>query len=445
LAKCEGQRAYQAGYQRPSGGERWYPVFLQFPKRHSGGVPLVHVKAFLRAGHWPTLLCAFLYFDVSFMVWVLPGALANAMAADFELDAAGKGLLVAVPLLGGAVLRIVLGLATDRYGARRTALAGLSLTVVPLLLGWTWADSFGRLLLVGLLLGVAGASFAAALPLASRWYPPEYQGLALGVAGAGNSGTALATFFGPRLAEAWGWHAVLGLALVPVIGTLAALVLFARERPGLSRRRLTDYGSVLSQPDTGWFCLFYAVTFGGFVGLASFLNVFFHDQYAVSRVRAGELATLCVIAGSFLRPVGGYFADRLGGIRVLTVVYLGVAATVGALAWLPSVAWATALLFMGMGLLGVGNGAVFQLVPQRFPRDVGVITGLVGAAGGLGGFLLPSAMGALKQLTGSFGGGFAVFAVAAFGCSFFLLAVSRVWQGSFVRQGGVAYAPSGEP
>jgi MFS transporter, NNP family, nitrate/nitrite transporter len=406
----------------------------------------VHVQGFFRAGHWPTLLCAFLYFDVSFMVWVPPGALANAMAADFGLDAAGKGFLVAVPLLGGAVLRIVLGLATDRYGARRTAFTGLCLTLVPLTLGWLWADSIGRLLFVGLLLGVAGASFAAALPLASRWYPPEYQGMALGIAGAGNSGTALATFFGPRLAETWGWHAVFGLALVPVIGTLVALVLLAREGPGHPpERRLTDYGSVLAQRDTAWFCLFYAVTFGGFVGLASFLNVFFHDQYALGRVRAADLATLCVVAGSFLRPVGGHLADRLGGIRVLTAVYLGVAVTVAALAALPSVGWGTLLLFAAMGLLGVGNGAVFQLVPQRYPRDVGVITGLVGAAGGIGGFLLPSALGGLKQVMGTFAGGFALFALAAFSCCGILLLVSRVWQGTFVRAGGLAYAPVSVP
>src|SRR5262245_52132308 len=137
----------------------------------------MHLRAFLKSGHTPTLLCAFLYFDVSFMVWVLPGALANAVVADLGLNDAQRGLMVAVPLLGGAVLRLVLGLLTDRIGARRTGILGLVLTAVPLLLGWLWADSLGKVVLVGLLLGVAGASFAAALPLAGRWYPPRYQGL----------------------------------------------------------------------------------------------------------------------------------------------------------------------------------------------------------------------------------------------------------------------------
>ena len=159
------------------------------------------LRDFRRAGHMPTLFSAFLYFDVSFMVWILPGALANSIVPEFGLSDSQKGLMVAIPLLGGALLRLVLGLLTDHIGARRTGILGMVLTTLPLLLGWLWADSFDKLLLVGLLLGVSGASFAAALPLAGRWYPARYQGLAMGIAGAGNSGTALATFLGPRLAQ----------------------------------------------------------------------------------------------------------------------------------------------------------------------------------------------------------------------------------------------------
>jgi NNP family nitrate/nitrite transporter-like MFS transporter len=161
----------------------------------------MQLRGFLKAGHTPTLFCAFLYFDISFMVWVLLGALANSIVPEFRLNEAERGFMLAVPLLGGSLLRLVLGLLTDHIGARRTAILGLLLTLVPLLLGWLWVDSFATVLLVGLLLGVAGASFAAALPLASRWYPPEYQGIAMGIAGAGNSGTALATLFGPILAQ----------------------------------------------------------------------------------------------------------------------------------------------------------------------------------------------------------------------------------------------------
>ncbi len=404
------------------------------------------LRDFRRAGHLPSLACAFLYFDISFMVWVLVGALANAIVADFGLSDAEKGLLVAVPVLGGAVLRLVLGVMTDRLGARRTGLVGLVLTTAPLLLGWLWADSFSRLLIVGLLLGVAGASFAAALPLASGWYPPRYQGLAMGIAGAGNSGTALATFFGPRLAAAWGWQAVFGLALVPVLLTLGLFAAFAKDGPNRPPPKpLAAYAAVLRQRDAWWFCLFYAVTFGGFVGLASFLSVFFHSQYDLDGVRAGSFATLCVVAGSCLRPLGGYLADRMGGINLLAMLYVGVAGAMLGQATLPPLAAGTVLLFAGMGMLGMGNGAVFQLVPQRFPREIGVITGVVGAAGGVGGFFLPTLLGGLKQFTGSFGGGFALFGLAALGCAGALLYASRAWEGVFVGRGGVAAGAQAVP
>jgi len=397
------------------------------------------VCGFLRAGHAPTLFCAFLYFDISFMVWVLLGALANSIVPDFGLNEAQRGFLLAIPLLGGSLLRLVLGLLTDHIGARRTAIAGLVVTIVPLLLGWWWADSLSKLLLVGLLLGVAGASFAVALPLASRWYPPEYQGVAMGIAGAGNSGTALATLFGPILARWLDWHAVFGLALVPISLTLLLFLLLAKDSPSQpAPKPLRDYTVVLRHHDTWWFCLFYSVTFGGFVGLAVFLNSFFHLQYQLDRVQAGYFATACVISGSFLRPVGGYLADRFGGIRMLMVLYLGVAVTMSGLAVLPPLAWGTVLMFLGMGMLGMGNGSVFQLVPQRFPKEIGVITGIVGAAGGIGGFFLPNLLGSLKEVMGSFAGGFLIFGLIAFGCCGALVYVSRVWEGAFVARGGLA-------
>jgi NNP family nitrate/nitrite transporter-like MFS transporter len=274
------------------------------------------------------------------------------------------------------------------------------------------------------------------LPLASRWYPREYQGLALGIAGAGNSGTALATFFAPRLAEILGWQAILGLALIPLLATFVLFVVFAKDSPSQPpRQRITDYTTVLTKSDTWWFCLFYSVTFGGFVGLASFLNIYFHDQYGLNKAQAGAFATICVIAGSFLRPLGGFLSDRFGGVRMLTLLFVIIGNCLIALATTPALAWGTMLMLTTMGMLGLGNGAVFQLVPLRFEKEIGTVTGIVGAAGGIGGFFLPTLLGSVKQLSGSFGGGFLLFGVFAFAGAAGLIYASRTWEGIFSFSG----------
>src|SRR5687768_17566267 len=175
---------------------------------------------FLKSGHFPTLVAALLYFDVSFMVWVLLGPLAPFLREEFGLTATEQGLLVAIPLLGGSLFRPVLGIAGDRIGGRRTGLLALGLTVAPLMIGWKLAHTLEHFYALGLLLGIAGASFAVALPLASRWYPPEYQGLAMGIAGAGNSGSLIATLAAPRLAERFGWATTFGVMILPVLAVL---------------------------------------------------------------------------------------------------------------------------------------------------------------------------------------------------------------------------------
>jgi NNP family nitrate/nitrite transporter-like MFS transporter len=394
---------------------------------------------FRKAGHLPTLLCALLYFTVSCMTWMLVGALANSIIPDLGgISDSRKGLMVGVPLLGGSLLRLVLGPLTDHIGARRTAMLGLGLTVAPLLMGWLWADSYLKVLLLGLLLGVAGASFAAALPLASRWYPPQCQGLVLGIAGAGNGGTALASLLGPPAATAWGWHSAFSLALIPVLATLALFAVFARDSPSQpAAKSLTDYAAVLRVPDCGWFCFFYAITFGGFVGLVSFLAIFFHDQYGLSKITAGAFATVCALTGSLIRPLGGHLSDRFGGIRMLGVLYVGAALAMAAVSTLPSLGACTVLLVVGMACLGMGNGAVFQIVPQRFPSEIGVVTGLVGAAGGLGGFLLPNLLGTLRQLTGSYRSGFVTFALIVASATVALALIGRSWVKTFLGKGGI--------
>ena len=386
------------------------------------------VKGFSRAGHTPSLAASLLHFDVSFMVWVLLGALGAYVASDLDLSSAQKGLMVAVPPLGGCGFRLILGSIVERIGIKRTGLASMGLTLLPLLWGWLGGGTYAQVLGIGLLLGVAGASFAVALPLVSRWYPPEFQGLALGIAGAGNSGTIIAILAAPRLANHLGWHAVFGLACIPVALTWLMFALVAKEPPPRPGGPAGSAVSMLQEADARWLCLFYLVTFGGFVGLSGYLSIFFVDRFDMDKLSAAGYAALCAAAGSLLRPLGGALADRLGGTRVLTGALMIVAALATGLASLPGLAFTVAMLVFTMGTLGVGNGAVFQVVPQRFPSAVGPITGLVGAAGGLGGFLLPSALGSLEGSTGTFAAGFMVFAAAAVVASLAVTRRQRVWQ-----------------
>lgn len=395
-------------------------------------------RNFRQAGHTPTLAAAFLYFDVSFMVWVILGPLGPFIGESLHLSATQKGFLTAVPLLGGSFFRPILGWMTERIGGRRTGLIGLAVSVVPLLLGWQFASSFTQFLGLGVLLGVAGASFAAALPLASGWYPPEYQGIAMGIAGAGNSGTLMATLFAPRLAQAFGWRSVFGIAMLPIAAVWLAFFLMARDAPGARAvKRWRDYAPLLREADTAWFCFLYSLTFGGFVGLASYLSIFFHDQYGISKVHAGDLTTLVVVFGSFLRPVGGLLADRWGGYRMLLFLLTGTSVCLAGVATLPAVSVAVGLLVLVMAMLGMGNGSVFQLVPQRFAARVGIMTGIVGAAGGFGGFLLPSLLGSIKDRTGSFGIGFALFGSMVFCGAAALLYLGRVWRTTWSEESAV--------
>ncbi|MCK1983060.1 MULTISPECIES: nitrate/nitrite transporter [Peribacillus] len=386
-----------------------------------------------KSGHAPSLLASFLYFDISFMIWVLLGALGVYITRDFGLSPAEKGLIVAIPILGGSFFRIVLGFLTDRIGPRKTAIGGMLVTMIPLFWGWLFGETLAELYLIGILLGVAGASFAAALPMASRWYPPHLQGLAMGIAGAGNSGTLFATLFGPRIAESLGWHNVMGLALIPLTIVFVIYILIAKDAPSQpAAKPLKEYFNVFRIRDTWYFCILYSVTFGGFVGFTSFLSIFFVDEYGLTRIRAGEFVTLCVIAGSFFRPVGGYIADKIGGVKLLMFLFIGLTLCMFGISFLYSLTVVTILLFIGMLFLGMGNGAVFQLVPQRFSKEIGFITGIVGAAGGVGGFLVPNILGSLKQITGTYSTGFLVFSAVGIVALLILGLAQLSWRKTWV-------------
>lgn len=366
------------------------------------------------AGHLPTLIASFLHFDVSFMLWVLIGALGIFISDSLGLNAAQKGLMVAVPILSGSLMRIPLGIATDRFGGKRVGMASLAFLFVPLTLGWQAGSSLPALLAVGIMLGTAGASFAIALPLASRWYPAERQGLVMGIAAAGNSGTVIANLAAPRLAKLVGWSDVMALAMIPLAIVFLAFVLLAKDSPVRAPAKAQGaYRAVLRRTDLWWYCLLYSVTFGGYVGLSGFLPLFFRDQYAVAPITAGYLTALGALVGSALRPLGGWVSDRVGGDRMLSAVLVVITLAYAAAATLPVLPVMVVIVVVAMSSLGLGNGAVFQLVPQSFRNDIGVATGIIGALGGVGGFFLPLLLGSIKQTTGSFAVGFATLAVMA--------------------------------
>jgi NNP family nitrate/nitrite transporter-like MFS transporter len=398
-------------------------------------------KGFLKAGHLPTLFASFLYFDLSFMVWVLLGPLGVAVAKELHLDPAHKGLMVATPVLAGAFLRVVLGVLVDRFKPKRVGIGAQIVVIAGLIAAWTIGiHSFAATLLLGCVLGLAGASFAVALPLASAWYPPEHQGTALGLAGAGNSGTVLAALFAPALALALGWQNVVGLAALPLFLTLIVFTVLAKDSPSTAApKKWADYANLLRIGDTWWFMFFYSVTFGGFVGLASSLTIYFNDQYGLPPVVAGYCTAGIVFVGSLVRPLGGAVADRVGGVRALTVLYAVAACAFATIATGLSTIWLAMPVFVvGMLCLGMGNGSVFQLVPQRFRREIGVMTGLVGMTGGLGGFYLASSLGYSKQLTGGYGLGFLLFAMLAVVALLGITNVRRRWRTTWTALHGAA-------
>lgn len=381
-------------------------------------------------GHWPTLVTTFLYFDVSFMVWTMLGAMASFIAPDIGLTPQEKFLMVAMPTLAGAVLRIVLGLLVDRIGTKTTGIAVQLIVMAGLAVAWqNGLNSLNQALALGLILGLAGASFAVALPQAGRWYPPRLQGAVLGLAGAGNIGVVIDHLLAPRLAAHFGWASVFGWALIPASLAFVLYLLFSREAPNSSKpRRLADYGRLLCEPDVHWFCFFYTISFGGFVGLATAFSIYFSDEFGLSLVQAGEMAAGCTLVGALSRPIGGAMADRLGGIRSLHMFFFTAAAALALAAQLHNLWLCAGAFLIASAAFGMCNGSVFQLLPQRFGRDLGAMTGLVGCGGGVGGFLLSMSLGYSKGLTGGYTSGLMTFAVLSLVALAGLMLVKKRWR-----------------
>jgi len=390
-----------------------------------------------KEGHWPTLFAAFLYFDFSFMMWTMLGPLATEIGESlslrgFTMSDDQQATLLAIPVLAGALLRIVLGIFVDKFGAKKTALVSQLIVIATLFLAYISADTitYNQLLVVALGLGFAGASFAVALPQAGQWYPPRLQGTVLGIAGAGNIGVVIDFLFAPKIAEIWGWPSVFLVGGVLSTIVLVAYMFMAKDAPASvykpNPKKLADYMKLMRDKDTWWFNLFYAVSFGGFIGFANYMKVYLMNTYQADmsafgidvmneenvKVIAGYFGALCIFAGAMLRPVGGAVADKMGGIKSLYIFFgmIVVLSLISAFIKLPF--WAAiVVMFLIMANLGMANGSVFQLVPQRFGKDIGVMTGLIGAAGGLGGTALIKTFGWSQGAFEGYTAGFLIFGI----------------------------------
>ncbi|MCA6218173.1 NarK/NasA family nitrate transporter [Ideonella sp. B7] len=396
-------------------------------------------SAFARSGHWPTLAASFLYFDFCFAIWVLNGAMGPFISETYGLTPAQKGFMVSVPILAGALMRFPLGVLSQYIGRKNAALVEMGLIVLALGFGYLFVDSYDSVLAMGVLLGIAGASFGVALSLGSGWYPPQYKGLAMGIAGAGNSGTVLAVLFAPPLAQAHGWQTVYGLAALTMLLPMAVMLLAAKEPPDREHQSLREHVACLFEKD-GWaFSLIYVITFGGFIGLSSVLPTYFHDQFGVTKIQAGQLTMLATLMGSAVRVLGGWISDRVGGVSTLSGVLVLVALTLAACGFAGGSLPVTTLLFMlCFAALGAGNGALFQLVPLRWPLSTAVAGSMIGEVGALGGGFLPNAMGLSKQYTGSYLAGFLAFTALTLVMLALLRVVQRRWTRTWAEKGGRA-------
>ena len=397
-------------------------------------------KSFLRAGHAPTLIASFLYFAFSCCIWVLNGAMAPFITDDLKLTAAEKGLMLSIPIFAGAFMRFPLGILAQYIGRKPATLVEMSLIAVAMLFGYFFVHTFSDLLAMGVLLGIAGASFGVALSLGSGSFPPKHKGLAMGLVGAGNVGTAVSVLVAPPLAQAYGWQTVYGFAAIAIMFPMVVMIIFAKEPPDRDQHAtFREHIACLFEKD-GWaFSIIYGVTFGGFIGLTSFLPSYYYEQFHVSKVQAGQLTMLAAFMAAALRIFGGWISDRWGGVNTLTVVIITVAISL-VLCGLAdqSLVLTTLLLMLCFAALGTGNGALFQLVPLRWPLSTAVAGSMIGEIGALGGGLVPNAMGMAKQHTGSYFLGFVAIAVLAV-ASLLMMRVMQVrWTRTWAEKGGRA-------
>lgn len=379
------------------------------------------MKQTFKPGAGRALFLSTTAFAASFAVWGLMGALAPTFTQTYNLSATSKSLLIAIPVLLGSIGRLPAGMLADRFGGRRVYAALLVISAIPAI-AIGFSTSYTQLIYLGLFLGVAGTTFPVGVGFTSKWFSAEKQGTALGIYGMGNIGQSLTVFGAPVLVTyvfGGNWRPVFFVfaALALALAWGVVFYLFARDAPATVKpKTVSENLSVLRRSPLAWvLSLFYFLTFGGFVALGLYLPTLLKDLFGLTATDAGARTAGFVLLATLMRPIGGWLADRFGGVRVLQYIFVAIAA----LGLLMGCAWMPTFTVGALGAaasLGLGNGAVFKLVPQYFPKETGTVTGLVGAFGGLGGFFPPLALGVIRDMTGGYAWGFVFLTCFAFAC-----------------------------
>jgi NNP family nitrate/nitrite transporter-like MFS transporter len=381
--------------------------------------PVAGTESLAQPGQTRALVLATIAFTACFYAWSILGPLSPTLQKDLGLSEFQTAVMVAIPVLLGSVLRVPMGLLTDIFGGRRIFTALMVFSIVPITALAIWHDSLGAVIVLGFFLGAAGSSFAVGVPFVNGWYPPVRRGFALGVYGMGMGGTVLAALTAPRIAKHVSVTAAFVLAAVLL--ALATLIFFALARdaappaPRQGPLRLLAPLAIFRRSAQAWaLTLFYFLSFGGFVAMFLYLPKLLTGVFDLSKTDAGARAAGFALLAVVARPTGGWLSDRVDARNVLRASFAAtvVLATLLAFTYKHMVPLTIECLTLAVAF-GLGTGAVFKLVPQWFPTEVGAVTGVVGAAGGLGGFFPPLVMGIVKSITGSYTIGFLLLAGVA--------------------------------
>ena len=373
-----------------------------------------------RRNAYTALILSTLAMIVCFMSWSNFAPLASQVAEMFNLDVSQRTLLLATPVLLGSIMRIPVGILSDRYGGKKVYLILMAFILIPLIM-IPHVHSFGMLLFAALLVGMSGTSFAVGVSYASVWFPPEQQGLALGIVSMGNMGNAVAAMTLPYISKAAGFDSVYYflIILTVIFGVLFAV--FCKEMPVDKSKTIKGALSVATDSGTWYLSLFYFLTFGLFVAFTNLTPTFLTGMFHYTPVTAGLYSALFAFVCTLVRPFGGYLADRKRPMALLQWVFVAIVifAIWIMLSFHNQFMFIAGIVLVGLSA-GIGNGVVFKMVPYVSQGNTGAVTGFVGAVGGLGGFFPPLIIGYIYQWTGSYELGIALLALTSAICWFAL-------------------------